>query len=492
MKCLLPFVCSSLPLFLVWGCAKSSPPPPPAAPTPGSEFAVHSTNRNTRLGHAYELGEGVPVNLAEALAYYAAAAQEKDAEARYRLGYALHNSSDPGERKQAVALFGMAARQGHVEAAYELGAGFQKDKGLPENADKTVDWYRKAAADGHAAACTRLGEIYRHGSGVPKDLLQAVDWYKKGAARGDGESMEDLAYMYQRGEAVPRTNTATALLAQNEHDYWLYRSYLAGRCKNAYWLKSLDENPPLLESFRERARQDLGPNAKLEVNGDWRIHSVEKPGTPRYWALATGALLVEMNYGQHERLGTFSREDEKRRRNFAWLMYHSWGIGRREDLLDKLESLRTKGHRSQFDAIARALEAEEKGDKNAIPILRREGTPDYRVEIVRKERSRLGAKSLLGFDYSRYVTLCRWGYLVGYLSEEEAWERIMPAARILRKTFNSWRDLSDNYLVGRRFLSFAMSADSGDAFKEKAGIMLRNLNYPWQECPWEINIPDGT
>jgi TPR repeat protein len=483
------FPCFLLPLFLAAGCSKSQPSPADPKPTPGSEFPLSSSNRNTRLGHAYELGEGVPVNLAVALAYFEKAAQEKDAEAQYRLGYALDLSNDRDLVNQAKVLYKLAAAQGHTEAAYEIGSFYQEEMGQPENKAKTLDWYRRAAEAGHAQACTRLGELYRSGDGVPKDPAKAAEWFEEGASRGDPGSMEKLASMYQSGEAGPLGSKAAATDAQQEHDYWLYRSYLAGRCKNAFWLKGMDQDPRLLELFKERARKDLGADVKLDLDGDWRIHPVEKPGTARYWALAVSALLVEMNHGQHERLGTFSRDHEKYRRNIAWLMFNSWGISSRADLFEKLEGLQTRGHRSQFDAIAAALEAEKNGDRNPIQRLRRQGVSAYRINLVKKEASRLKSRSLLGFDYSRYVTLCRWGYLVGYLSEEEAWERIMAAARILRKTFDSWEDLSNNYLVGRRFLSVSMTADS-EAFSEKASIMLINRNYPWKECPWEVDIPE--
>lgn len=73
-----------------------------------------------------------------------------------------------------------------------------------------------------------------------------------------------------------------------------------------------------------------------------------------------------------------------------------------------------------------------------------------------KYKDEFGEKSIAAWDYDRYISLCGWGYIAGYLSEEEAWQRIMPAARLLQKTFESWIDLGKNHVVGREFWSWGL------------------------------------
>jgi Protein of unknown function (DUF1266) len=48
--------------------------------------------------------------------------------------------------------------------------------------------------------------------------------------------------------------------------------------------------------------------------------------------------------------------------------------------------------------------------------------------------------------------------LCGYLAEDEAWEKIMPAAAKLHATFSSWKELGENYLIGREFWSYEQTA----------------------------------
>ena len=49
----------------------------------------------------------------------------------------------------------------------------------------------------------------------------------------------------------------------------------------------------------------------------------------------------------------------------------------------------------------------------------------HRIAVVEKYYTAMGSKSIYGWDYARYVALCGWGYLVGYLSEEEAWQHAL-------------------------------------------------------------------
>ena len=79
--------------------------------------------------------------------------------------------------------------------------------------------------------------------------------------------------------------------------------------------------------------------------------------------------------------------------------------------------------------------------------------------MAKEYYKKLGEKSLLGWDYGRYICLCRWGYLVGWLNEQEAWEKIMPAAELLQKSFSSWEDLGRNYLIGRLFWSYQYAVE---------------------------------
>ena len=103
------------------------------------------------------------------------------------------------------------------------------------------------------------------------------------------------------------------------------------------------------------------------------------------------------------------------------------------------------------------------------PKYRTDSTLAETRQILRdwcEHNSKRRRNSLVGWDYCRYIMLCRCGYQVGFLSEEEAWGRIMPMARAIQAAFPSWSELGEDYLVGREFWSIAETKKSGQYFRE--------------------------
>jgi len=110
------------------------------------------------------------------------------------------------------------------------------------------------------------------------------------------------------------------------------------------------------------------------------------------------------------------------------------------------------------------------------------------IKIAKRYYKELGEKSLLGWDYSRYICLCRWGYMVGYISEDEAWEKIMPVAKMLQKKFDSWEYLGRNYLIGRQFWSYKHTKESGYLFDDAYFRLLDMPSSPWNKYPWDMDL----
>jgi len=112
------------------------------------------------------------------------------------------------------------------------------------------------------------------------------------------------------------------------------------------------------------------------------------------------------------------------------------------------------------------------------------------LTIARTYYAALGKKSLLGWDYARYVSLCRWGYMAGYFTETEAWEKIMPVAGMLQATFDSWTDLGKNYLIGRKFWSRAETKESGERIEAAYEKLISDTESPWNKLAWSLNLND--
>lgn len=214
--------------------------------------------------------------------------------------------------------------------------------------------------------------------------------------------------------------------------------------------------------------------------------------TPEAWALATTAILATHNKQRHDLLAGGERTADNIQR-WQHLLTQWWEVHNRAELLAALQRLERHGHRRAFQELATQWMAATKEQQEQMRIA---AAPDeqkiQRLTVVAKYAATLGRKSLLGWDATRYIMLCRWGYGVGYLTEKEAWQHIMPTARRLQSTFQSWADLGENYLIGRMFWSAANTKRNGPEYQAIYYSLLQNPTSPWTQCPWNLSLGGPT
>jgi hypothetical protein len=209
------------------------------------------------------------------------------------------------------------------------------------------------------------------------------------------------------------------------------------------------------------------------------------------WALATCAVLAEWRGDRHDLLGAREPTDQARRA-MSRTLREAWGIGNRSDLFRMLGWIEAGGHRKGFDencAVFIQLTPEDLETNRARLSDNAEAL--HRIEILETHCEALGEKSIVGWDYGRYVALCRWGHLVGHLSEDEAWERIMPVARMLQRVFDSWEDLGENYQIGRQYWSYQQTERSGEDLHRAFERLRTDPGSPWQKYPWDLDLSPG-
>ena len=226
-------------------------------------------------------------------------------------------------------------------------------------------------------------------------------------------------------------------------------------------------------------------------------------------ALALCAILAEQNGDDDETLGggddSLDYIDVVRHR-----LADGWGIHNRAQLLGALAWLEDAGQRREFDAIRSTLAT---GSPDAVAALRLQGRSNpamgQQISVVANYGSAFGRKSIAAWDYGRYISLCRWGYVEGYLSEDEAWRKIMPVARLMQATFSSWIDYGSDYVVGREF-TFPGASDQAQIRVIYSGltvgtpgslwrpvpiydatghrIQFKYATSPWARLPWDLDL----
>jgi TPR repeat protein len=112
----------------------------------------------------------------------------------------------PQNDQEAVKYFRLAAERNYSRAQNYLGLFYADGRGgLPKDDVQAAAWYRKAADQGSAHAQSALGVFYANGrGGLPKDDAQAVAWYRKAADQGNPDAQNHLGYMYAHGLGLPK------------------------------------------------------------------------------------------------------------------------------------------------------------------------------------------------------------------------------------------------------------------------------------------------
>ena len=122
----------------------------------------------------------------------AAAGDSEDALEAYRNGdYAV-----------AHRLLLPLAEQGDAVAQVNLGNMYANGRGVPQDADAAVRWYRLAAEQGYARAQVNLGTMYANGHGVPQDFVQAHTWFNLAASRFTATAKEPREKAVNNGEII--------------------------------------------------------------------------------------------------------------------------------------------------------------------------------------------------------------------------------------------------------------------------------------------------
>lgn len=147
-----------------------------------------------------------------------------------------------------------SAESGDAQAQFELGRAYEDGKGVAQDDEQAVQWFRKSADQRNAKAQNALGVMYALGRGVRPDKEEAVRWYKKAAKQGLAEGIYNVAISYYNGEGVE----GNIDLAGS----WMMAAQRKGDAQAADAMKHIREQ---LNNRMDRSKFDL---ARLYEKGD--------------------------------------------------------------------------------------------------------------------------------------------------------------------------------------------------------------------------------
>jgi hypothetical protein len=83
----------------------------------------------------------------------------------------------PAVHADELAAVKQLAEQGDTKAQFVLGSMYRDGRGVAQNEDEMLHWWRMAAEQGNFDAQFALGNLYSGGSGVAKDHVLAYMWF---------------------------------------------------------------------------------------------------------------------------------------------------------------------------------------------------------------------------------------------------------------------------------------------------------------------------
>jgi hypothetical protein len=199
------------------------------------------------------------------------------------------------------------------------------------------------------------------------------------------------------------------------------------------------------------------------------------------WALAASAIAATANA---EGTSTLAADTPARAREALAL---GWGVHSRVDLFNALDQLEEGKERAMFARIGKSVSALSDADFDKL-VSRSSTLQATAAKVAREYYPRYQIQTLIGWDYARYINVCRWGVSAGYMTPEEAWPRIMNAARTLQRYFGSWEELGQNYMVGRKFVAPTNVGIPAVNPQIAYTWLTNNPASPWQKISWNLPL----
>lgn len=112
------------------------------------------------------------------------------------------------------------ALDGNVNSQARLGQCYALGKGVDQDWDEAVYWWRRAADAGSAGAQFGLAMCYLEGNGVEQSPHKAFVWFLKSANQGDAAAEFNVGMSYATGRGVDRDDRKAV--------EWLMKSALQG------------------------------------------------------------------------------------------------------------------------------------------------------------------------------------------------------------------------------------------------------------------------
>jgi hypothetical protein len=211
------------------------------------------------------------------------------------------------------------------------------------------------------------------------------------------------------------------------------------------------------------------------------------------WAIALTGIMTERNRSSRNTLNA----DEINEQNKAkWLetLRRDWSINNREELLEMLEKMENNGNAATLKYVKQIIinEINENNNFSIIGLYNKYQLTSIHynyLKFIVLNWPQFNNRTILAWDLGRNISLCRWGYSAGFLSEEESWERIMHYAKKIQLFYNSWEEYGYDYYMGQIFWASGSGSDIYYLIQTDP-IYKKLIRGYWNHLAWYTNLGD--
>jgi hypothetical protein len=211
------------------------------------------------------------------------------------------------------------------------------------------------------------------------------------------------------------------------------------------------------------------------------------------WAISLTGIISEANRSNRNTLNA-GEMNEQNKKTWLGVLKKDWNINNREELLQTLETMENNGYAAALKYIQQIVREiiNTNNDFSIINFNRYKLTQrqyNY-LKFIVLNWNIFNNRTILAWDLGRNISLCRWAYDVGFLSEEESWEKIMYYAKKLQLFYNSWEEYGYDYYMGRIFWASGSGEDVTYLIQTDT-IYKKLITGYWNHLAWYTKLDDS-
>lgn len=203
------------------------------------------------------------------------------------------------------------------------------------------------------------------------------------------------------------------------------------------------------------------------------------------WFNNTCAVLTAVNSWDYTIFGGLPANEASKQITQA-LLDSWWGVTDRASADETMDWLLAEGHRASFTDDMEYLEQAGAGE---VPAEERVDffLENFDIDVEEAENYAVwygfyetyGDNALLGWDYSRAMSILGNYYLSGYYTEAEALDKSMEVAKMIQESFDSWDDFMESYFVGYEYWAEESSEERRGIYEEMKAQADSPYNVDW-------------